>query len=324
MLKSLSKINITPQIAGVESHPAVSKVNGNLRGKTASAVKPDTISILLRSFVDRHRVFTYQLSKSKKRATEKAVHDLRVSTRRLIAAVDIVRTMIPGATLSKTRKELKRLLSSLSELRDVQVQIIAVRGLVNEFPALNLFLTLLLVREKQILRRMHAGLRDPRLEQIDQGITETEKRLQTVLADPTLRDASRSVVIGKLAGAFSRTVNLKPAALSGNSERIHSLRIAFKRFRYTVEALEAILPNVTPRMMKSMNAYQVRMGNIQDIDVLISGIRAHAKSHRKTDQVQFKNLIDHLLNQRRELVLEFISSVDELSLFWRKLGKVEG
>jgi CHAD domain-containing protein len=162
-----------------------------------------------------------------------------------------------------------------------------------------------------------------RLGQIDDGITDAEKRLQAILADPFLRDAARSIVIGTLAKTFSKTVQLKPAALSGKSNRIHRLRIAFKRFRYTVEAVEAILPHVSPRILKSMNAYQVRMGNVQDIDVLIAGIRNYAKKHPRADQEQFRRLIDNLMNRRRELVFEFVSSVDELNLFWQKLGKVE-
>lgn len=320
--KSLSKTDIAPVIAATNPETTSSKVNGSRR-KTTSIPKPDTIQILLRSFTERHQIFSYQLMKTRKRATEKAVHDLRVSTRRLIAVVDIIRTMTPGTELPKTRKQLKRLLNALSELRDVQVQIITVRGLIVEFPAMNLFLALLMVREKQFLRREHAALQEFQLKQIEDGIAGTEKRLQTVLADPLLRDAARSIVIGRLARTFSQAVQLKPAALSGKGTRIHRLRIAFKRFRYTVEALEAILPSVTPRMMKAMNAYQVRMGNIQDIDVLIASIRDHAKRHPRADQIQFKRLTDNLISRRRELVFEFISSVDELNLFWKKLGKVD-
>lgn len=288
--------------------------------------RPDTdaINVLLRSFVGRRDVFASQLAKTRKRATEKAIHDLRVSIRRFIAVLDIIRTIVPGAGLSKIHKGVKRLLSALSELRDVQVQIMTARGLVEEFNVLNLFLTLLLVREKQIIRAMHAELRGFRIEQINPAVAGIEKELQTVLADPMLRDAAKAIVLGALAKTFSRAVQLKPASLSGKGNRVHRLRIAFKRFRYTVEALEAILPNVTKRMMKAMDAYQIRMGNIQDIDVLIAGIRDHAKRHRRLSQTQFKLLIEKLMERRRELVLEFLSSVDELGLFWKKLGNVIG
>jgi CHAD domain-containing protein len=317
--KSLSKIDVTPEVTAPKAESTAARASG-IRGRITRTPKPDTIQILLRSFTERHQIFSNQLMKTRKRATEKAVHDLRVATRRLIAVTDIIRTMIPDTDLSKTRKQLKRLLSALSELRDVQVQIITVRGLVGEFPVMNLFLTLLMVREKQFLRRAHAELRGLQLKQLDDGIVETETRLQTILADPLLRDAARSIVIGTLAKTFSRAIQLKPGALSGKGNRIHRLRIAFKRFRYTVESLEAILPSVTSRMMRAMNAYQVRMGDIQDIDVLAASIRDHAKKHPRADQTQFQRLIDILSERRRELVLEFVSSVDELNLFWKKLS----
>ena len=317
MSKSLSKTDNASVISEVPQPTTASKINGRRRNGVQAS---DTIQILLRSFTDRHEAFRFQLAKTRKRATEKAVHDLRVSTRRLIAVLDVIRKIIPGTDLPKIRRQLKRLLKTFSELRDVQVQIITVRGFANEFPVMNLFLTLLMVREKQFLRRSRVELKNLQTGLIDGGIAEVESRLQTILADPVLRDAARSIVIGTLAKTFSRTVQLKSAALSGKGGRIHRLRIAFKRFRYTVEALEAILPSVSAQMKKSMNAYQVRMGNIQDIDVLVASIRDHARRHPKVDQTQFKTLADNLMVRRKELVLEFVSSVDELSLFWRKLS----
>ena len=298
-------------------------INRSRRRNGSGGASSDAINVLLRSFIGRREFFVSQLARTRKRATEKAIHDLRVSIRRLAAVLDVIKIIVSSSNLTKTRKRLKRLLGALSELRDVQVQIVTVRQLAGEFPVLNLFLTLLLVREKQIVRQIHVELRDFHVEQVDPGIIQIEKDLQTVLADPALRDAARAMVLGTLAKTFSRTVQLKPAALSGKGNSIHRLRIAFKRFRYTVEALEAILPNVTGRMKKSMNSYQVRMGNIQDMDVLVSSIRSHAKKHPRADQEQFRKLIEQLLNRRRELVLEFLSSVDELSLFWKKIGKVE-
>ena len=308
---------------GDQVHSGTVIQDGVKHAKIGPTGKPDTIQILLRSFVDRHKVFNGQVSKTRRRATEKAVHDLRVSTRRLMAVIDVVRTMTPGIELSKPRKHLKRLLGALSELRDVQVQIAKVRDLVGEYSELNLFLALLMVREKQCLRRAREELLTVRLQQIEDTITDAEQRLQTILADTLLREAARSIVLGRLAASFSKTVQLKSAALSGKGSRIHRLRIAFKRFRYTVEALEAILPSVTSRTLKAMNAYQVRMGDIQDIDVLIANIRRHARSHPRASQIQFRTLVERLSEKRRELVLEFVTSVDELGLFWKKLGKIQ-
>ncbi len=324
MSRSLSKTDIAPDVGQANSKPASPVFRRTRTKETARAPGSDAINVILRSFINRHDVFASQFAKTKKRATEKAIHDLRVSIRRFVAVLDVIRIIVPATGLSKTRKQLKRLLNAFSELRDVQVQIVTVRGLVGEFNVLNLFLTLLLVREKQIIRRMHVELRDFRIEQINPVIAGIEKELQSVLADPVLRDAAKAIVLGTLARTFSRVVQLKPAALTGKGNRIHRLRIAFKRFRYTVEALGAILPNVTTRLMKSMNAYQVRMGNIQDIDIMIASIRDHAKSHRRFDQAQFRMLIDRLMERRRELVLEFLSSVDELGFFWKKLGRVIG
>ncbi len=318
MSSSSSKTDIGLRISAGRTRNAHSETRRDGR-KIGRVPKSDAVQILLVSLSERFQIFSNQLAKTRKRATEKAVHDLRVSTRRLIAVMEVIRTIIPTADLSRARKDLKRLLNALSGLRDIQVQIKTVRTMVGEFPAMNLFLTLLMVREKHFLGREHSALFDIELGQIEDGIAEAGKALKKVLADPILRSAVGAIAEGKLAQAFSRAVQLKPAALSGKGNRIHRLRIAFKRFRYSVEAMEAMFPNVTPRTLKAMNTYQVRMGSIQDIDVLTANVREYARKHPGADQSQLKRLIGALQNRRSQLVLEFISFADELNLFWKKI-----
>ncbi len=50
---------------------------------------------------------------------------------------------------------------------------------------------------------------------------------------------------------------------------IHYLRIAFKKFRYMIEAIYPILQNPPTDYLKRMHDYQVSMGDIQDMEVAL-------------------------------------------------------
>lgn len=292
---------------------------------------PNVTEVLLQSLTNRSRVFSDQLAHSRRRPSEKAIHDLRVATRRLIATLDVLRTVpvCNGAGLTRTRKQLKQILDALSSMRDIQVQVIAVSRLVTKFPVLSLFLTILLFREKSAKERFKSRgaaitgtvAKDGRLESIGQGIVDEESRLQSLAANSVLSKAACEVVLGTLAKSFMRAASLIPAAMTGKSTRIHRLRIAFKKFRYTVEALQPILPGVTPQTLKAMNAYQVRMGNVQDIDVLISEVETYARRHRRADPIQFQRLEERLMNRRKELAEHFLRSAGELETFWYKISR---
>lgn len=213
-------------------------------------------------------------------------------------------------------------------MRDIQVQIIAVRGLVPDFPVLNLFLTILLFREKSAKEKFKSSgaaitralTKGGRLESIEREITEQENKLQSLASISALRHASRNVALGTLAELFMRVASLKPAAMTGKSARIHRLRIAFKKFRYTVEALQPILPEVTKETLKEMNAYQLRMGDVHDVDVLIGEVETYVRHHRQADPTQFKRLEERLMNRRKELIEQFLSSADQLETFWHSVS----
>ena len=281
---------------------------------------PDVGAVLLRSLTDRWQVFAGQVAQSRRRPTEKAIHDLRVSTRRLIATLEIVRTILPGGPPSKIRRQLKRHLRAFSALRDLQVQMIAVRNLAIRFPALRPFLTVLVVRERLLLRQARREILAIRMQAMEQELATVENQLETLLADPIMRDASRQVVLGTLGRSFSRAATLKAGAMSGKTNRIHRFRITFKRYRYTVEALQPLLPGARQKMLKAMNRYQTRMGGIQDVEVLIGMINAFARRHSRAAPVQFLRLKVHLMNRRKELIAQFIASANELDGFWRDLS----
>ena len=70
--------------------------------------------------------------------------------------------------------------------------------------------------------------------------------------------------------AFSRTRQLRARIDPRDTRTIHRTRVAFKKFRYMVEALAEYLPGGDrPSAWPAMRHYQTMMGEIQDAEVLL-------------------------------------------------------
>ena len=100
-----------------------------------------------------------------------------------------------------------------------------------------------------------------------------------------------------------------------NLAMIHQIRIAFKKFRYMVEALASIVPGISDRQLRAMQAYQQRLGKIQDVEVLLARLEKFAKKG-ELEESFFQAFREKLLRRRDRLVTRFLSSADRLLEFW--------
>src|SRR6267143_7031384 len=78
---------------------------------------------LLSSFDKSWNQFSQAWKKARAKASEKSVHDLRVNTRRLIAALELTRVLSRRERVAKLQRRFKKVLKRMGALRDVQVQL---------------------------------------------------------------------------------------------------------------------------------------------------------------------------------------------------------
>ena len=98
------------------------------------------------------------------------------------------------------------------------------------------------------------------------------------------------------------------------SATIHRVRVAFKAFRYMVEIVHPLLRDFPPDMLKQMDDYQTRMGNIQDVEVFARTLDDF------TENATFPELdaVHRYYERRRsEAISKFIAAKDQLHTFWR-------
>ncbi len=108
----------------------------SLQGRRSRRPPVDPLEVLSGALADRWDRFVREMARSRRRPTEPAIHDLRVAMRRFLAVMDAVDEILPGGYFRHSSGELRRHLKAFNGLRDVHIQILALRGLKRQFPVL--------------------------------------------------------------------------------------------------------------------------------------------------------------------------------------------
>ena len=280
----------------------------------------DLLPLLLESLDQRWQRYLGEVARCRKKCSEKSVHDLRVATRRLIAVIDVILTVVPHDPVRNVARELRKRLKALGPLRDVQVQLLRVETMRQLFPVLKPFFTVLLLREQRLINATSRLLQKMETKTLGERIAACRKRLSKMLGSPLMHGVVLIAATGVAAAGFTRAVALLRAVTSDDVETIHRLRVAFKKFRYLVEVLQAVLPFVTEERLKMMNAYQDRMGFIQDNEVLTAALRRYSRGRSGGGSAGLAPVRQALILEHKELVETFLQSADELYTFWDEMS----
>jgi CHAD domain-containing protein len=239
----------------------------------ATDIEPDTTMGELAYAVLRRQLAVLRAKEPGTRLGEdvEELHDMRVATRRLRAALDLFVDVLPVRARS-FRAELGWLADVLGTVRDLDVQLEAQAALARpgrQDPWAEL--TALLVREREAARfALLAALDSVRWERLvrDMGSMvqqgplrrSTATRLPALIAVPDLIDARHAAVV-KAARRAKR---------SGEAPDFHRLRIRCKRLRYSLEFSAELYGGRTSRYTRRLTGLQDDLGFLQDAEVATS------------------------------------------------------
>jgi len=274
---------------------------------------PDVRQHLAESLCTQWRRYRKQLKRCQRQFSEAAVHKSRVETRRLLATVELLCAFFPERDLKKARRALKDHLDSFDQLRDTQVQLVYVEHLVRKNPAARKFCAWLRKREERFICESRKAVRKIRTRRLGKRIAGFQSELEA-LRKHTKPERAFSMAQGAIRLAFARVAQLCRQVSADDTETIHRTRIAFKRFRYMVDALSALLPAVTDQHRQAMRGYQSMMGDIQDIEVLLATLDKFIK-HGNHD-VDTQRLRTEFTRRREQLIRVYLNAAGKLQQFW--------
>ena len=271
---------------------------------------PEAKQLLLEALETRSKKFRSELKHCREEFSEEAVHDLRVATRRLLALFDLIRSIIPHNRIQKIRRELKDQLDDLDDLRDTQVLLADVSENLQEHPELKLFQEQLLKEEKHLMRLTRKLVRAREHKRLNKRVEKTQ-----TLAQELSNDLLAGQMIEAVDESFTRVIQAYFSMDSQNIASIHKLRIAFKRFRYTVEVVHPLLPEFPSENFERMHDYQARMGDIQDMEVALQ--RAADLDEEHASHSDLEAVTAHYAARLQTAVRQFLEDKGEVLVFWR-------
>ncbi|MDT4288527.1 CHAD domain-containing protein [Methylomonas sp. MO1] len=261
---------------------------------------------LLLDALERHwRQYRKRLKACRQSANEDNVHELRVSTRRLLALIELLQTLAPQTTLLRIRKSLKKQLDGFDQLRDTQVMLFESAKSLPILPELEPFLAHMHRCEQRLLlenQSFIASLYQPKLRR---KLKKAGKYFKTQTADIDLELAVSSAIDDIYGMVINRYEALDPAIPAS----IHHLRIAVKKLRYTLFATQSIDSAVTETDLSLLKSQLNRMGDIQNSVVMLQTLELFFQHQIPTAIEQYYR------RQQQEMIDSFMTCCSEILTF---------
>ncbi len=253
---------------------------------------------------------SYLLSCCKKTKTS-AVHQLRITLRRFLAILDIAEELHFTKQLFKLRKCLKSELDTLRNLRDYQGQ---EKSLLND--AVNLgkihdFLCELKRKRKHEEKRVKKYLNSEGI--IKQGliIQGLGEMLLEQSTNPILGKQAQHTFERLLVRHFKQLESRAHLADASDPISFHQIRIEFKKFRYTWDAMATLYPIPNDTLAK-LKEFQKLLGGIQDSAVLLQLLYEYLVDCKKVHlDLEFFQFLRVTERKQDELISQFFSRRDE-------------
>ncbi len=284
----------------------------------ASAQTADVLKHLGDSLNTQWRRYRKRLKRCQERFSEDAVHDVRVETRRLLSTIELLGAFIPEHDIKKVRRALKRHLDTFDQLRDTQVQLGYVGRMAGTFPDAHAFYDWLRDRKARFTRTTRKAVKHIQTKRLGRCLAAFEKEIR-LQRKRISREQAFAIVQRAINQAFARVAQLCRHVRADDTKTIHRTRIAFKHFRYMVEALAPLLPAVTEDHRRALRGYQCMMGDIQDMEVLLAALDKFVQKE-EVNAASARRLKKELVRWRQMLIQIYLNAAGRLRRFWPPPG----
>jgi CHAD domain-containing protein len=285
--------------------------------------------VAARLAADRERLLSRLATAARRmqrRRDAEASHDVRVTTRRLDALLDVWRGLLKPSRRRKARRALRKLRRALGPARERRVGIDLLRerspGMA---PATRAALGIVIDRwERDLDTAEQDGASRCRRGAVARVCRTIERAFPDLpagpVADVRLAGAGRSRVAKRQRRAVRGALG---AGEQATGARLHAARVAIKRWRYAIERIEAADPGASDPIRDTLIGLQASLGRVQDLAVLrraVLSTLAHPDDGGIPDgAAALRPLIEDLEREREASVAEFLRRVAAANLGRRQV-----
>lgn len=262
---------------------------------------------LLKAFSQLWKQYRKRLQLCQQEATEEAVHNLRISCRRLLAVLELLQTLSPAPPLSKLRKALKAQLDAFDELRDTQVMLAEIGTASQNLAELADFQQHLARSEQRLLAQVPQILQTVNGKKLQRLQQSARQRLKSALS----RDGLELQVLAIIDRLYAEALLRHRDADAAQPASLHRLRIGCKKLRYSVTAAKALLPPLPEHYLPDLKSYATLLGDIQNARVLTEHLQRFY-GHQPPPAAEL-----YYRQQQQALLDDFLQQSGGIKRFWR-------
>jgi CHAD domain-containing protein len=272
----------------------------------------NTTALLMDSLDQKSATYRVRLRHCRDHFSEKGVHDLRTSIRRLQATAEIAGYVVSYAGTQKLFKDLDRQLDAFNELRDTQVMLKSIEEDRSLQGGTEPFEEYLKQRERDLSDAAEKRSKDLKPGPINRRLLEIREKLTScsVLSDKEVQDKMLQAVDN----AYRAGMQCYWEVDSQDADSIHQLRVEFKKFRYMIEDVQPLMPDLPASVLERLHDYQTRMGAIQDATVILQSLADFAGANGSYDPFPVRRYYERRLSQALSV---YVKDKSALLNFWR-------
>lgn len=287
----------------------------NLREVADTKPRPAEV-ILVRSFDRRTRGFRKAWRRARSGWSDTSAHELRVSARRLLAMIEILSCILPDEDIAEVRLPVKKFLARLGPIRDHQIVRQYVDSSLPNYSVLLSFRKFLRRREEKEMskfrkyverkdqRALHTSLADLR----DRLLLATRRTGSAVVEDRLVSAVERD---------FALLIQQRQRCDGISMAKMHRLRLAFKRFRYAVEAMKPLVTGIGKSELKPLRKLQTALGDVQDLEVVEAHLKDWSRRQGSPARHKLSAIYKRIGRTRQERMADAFVACDAVEKLWR-------
>jgi len=249
-----------------------------------------------------------------RRGDARGVHQARTTSRRLRELLPVADVAAPRAGALRARRELRRLTRALGTVRELDVAIAefggaASRAAWDRTAVRTVEQSLLAERDRAFADVAHklGGADGDRLR------TRLDAIAELVGGDPAPRVAERTLARRLRRRASRVLAAVEAAGTLYAPEQLHTVRIAVKKLRYSLEIARDAGALPIDAIVTSLKRQQDVLGRLHDFETLAARVRASAVGAGRRTALKIEEIALALDRECRELHATFLGHRDALS-----------
>lgn len=287
--------------------------------KRAVSIRPvlpaNTVHPFLgQELLGRWKAFQRRWRKCRTKPSESAVHALRVEARRLLAELELLTGIGLEAESGPLGQPIKKLLSALSKLRDVQVQRELLKAWKPEFADRSWLERELRRLARRQRRRVEDKLEEFPARRLAGEVRALVKTLRARGKTPLKRTQDAKSLMLVVNRSFARVGALRRRVRLDQPATVHAVRVAFKAFRYQVEFLAPQLGLTEATYLERLRKFQSYLGNFNDADVWAARLGELLAEHPK--RTGLAPLRRAVVAQAGRLLKRSVAELAKVASYW--------